>query len=163
MKTILIIVILFSSIASSAQEVKKIKITDLAKIISESKQPLVINFWATYCVPCLKEMPHFQETVKKYKSQNVSLIFVSLDLQDDYPKKVEATRKKLKLTLPVQYLDETDADYFCPKVDTSWSGALPATLFINNSTGYRKFIEDEISKENFEKQVNAMLIQKKEK
>jgi thiol-disulfide isomerase/thioredoxin len=163
MKTFLTILFFLFAFATNAQEIKKIKITDLEKTINESKQPLVINFWATYCVPCLKEMPYFQEKVKEYKSQNVSLLLVSLDLQDDYPKKIDGIRKKLKLTYPVQYLDETNADYFCPRVDTSWSGALPATLFINNTTGYRKFIEDEISKEDFEKHLDEMLVPKKEK
>ena len=156
-KTILTILVFLVAFISNAQEIKKIKITDLEKTISESKQPLIVNFWATYCVPCLKEIPYFQETVKKNKSQNVSLILVSLDLQEAYPKQIQAIKNKLKLNVPVQYLDETDADYFCPKVDTAWSGALPATLFINNATGYRKFIEDEISKQDFEKYLEAMI------
>jgi len=160
MKTIFTILFFLSAYAATAQEVKKIKITDLEKTINESKQPLIVNFWATYCVPCLKEIPYFQETVMKNKTQNVSLILVSLDLQDAYPKQIQLIKNKLKLTVPIQYLDETNADYFCPKVDTTWSGALPATLFINNSTGYRKFLEDEISKQDFEKYLQAMLANK---
>src|SRR5215471_19161892 len=162
MKTIFTILFFLSAYAATAQEVKKIKITDLEKTINESKQPLIVDFWATYCVPCLKEIPYFQETVKKNKPQNVSLILVSLDLQDAYPKQIQAIKNRLKLNVPVLYLDETNADYFCPKVDTAWSGALPATLFINNSTGYRKFLEDEISKTDFEKYLAEMLAKKEQ-
>ena len=157
MKTITFILCLFIAVDLSAQEIKKIKITDLEKTISKSKEPMIITFWATYCVPCLKEIPYFQEQAK---SKNVSLLLVSVDLEEAYPKQIIAAAKKLKLTAPVSWLNETDADYFCPKVDTSWSGGLPSTLFLNNTTGYRKFIEDEIPKEAFEKLIQAMLAPK---
>jgi thiol-disulfide isomerase/thioredoxin len=157
MKPISIIFFLFIAISSYAQEIKKIKITDLEKTIKESKEPMIINFWATYCVPCLKEIPYFQEQAK---SKKVVLLLVSVDLEEAYPKQITSTAKKLKLTASIKWLNETDADYFCPKVDSSWSGGLPSTLFINNATGYRKFIEDEISKNGFEKQIQAMLAPK---
>jgi len=144
----------FLFLSANSQEIKKIKVTDLEKTIRESKGPMIINFWATYCVPCLKEIPHFQEQAKAKK---ISLLLISLDLEEDYPKKINATAKRLKFTAPINWLNETDADYFCPKIDSSWSGALPSTLLINNSTGYRKFIEDDITKDELEKLINAMI------
>ena len=139
------------------QEIKKIKITDLEKTIKESKGPLIVNFWATYCVPCLHEIPHFQAVTEQYKEKGVKLLLVSIDMKDAYPKKIISIARKLKLNPPVYWLDETNADYFCPKVDSSWSGALPASLFVNNTTGYRKLFEDELSKEKLEKEIMAML------
>jgi hypothetical protein len=65
--------------------------------------------------------------------------------------------KKQKFTFPILWLDETNADYFCPKIDPHWSGAIPATLFINNKTGYRKFFEEQLSHENLIKEVSALL------
>jgi len=159
MKNILVIITLFIGANISAQDIKKVKITDLEKTINESKEPMIINFWATYCVPCLKEIPYFQEQAK---SKKVTLLLVSVDLEEAYPKQISAVAKKLKLTAPIKWLNETDADYFCPKVDSSWSGGLPSTLFINNATGYRKFIEDEISKDEFEKQIKALLASRKD-
>jgi thiol-disulfide isomerase/thioredoxin len=156
MKVFLIISFLFVAITMEAQ-VKAIKITDLEQTIKDSKSPLIINFWATYCVPCIEEMPHFQQLAQKYKSKGVSLLLVSLDLKAAYPDKITAMTKKLKLTAPVAWLNETNADYFCPRVDSSWSGALPASLFVSNATGYRKFYEDEFSKEKLEKEIQAML------
>src|SRR5689334_13140609 len=61
-----------------SQEIKKIKITDLQKTIKESKTPLIVNFWATYCIPCLEEIPYFQAMVKKYEKDSVKLLLVSL-------------------------------------------------------------------------------------
>jgi thiol-disulfide isomerase/thioredoxin len=150
-----IFVTVFSVFTLFGQEVKKIKITDLDKIIAESKGPLIINFWATFCKPCMEEIPHFQKLQSKYEKDGLQVLFVSLDLQDDYPAKVSAFVKKRKMT--TTWLDETNADYFCPKIDEKWSGAIPATLFIHNGNGYRKFIEESISEEALEKEVIAVL------
>ena len=139
------------------QEINKIKISELEKIIKESKGPLIVNFWATFCVPCLQEIPHFQAVAEKYKEKGLTLLLVSLDMKDAYPKKIISIAKKLKLNPPFYWLDETNADYFCPKVDSSWSGALPASLFVNNATGYRKLFEEELSREKLEKQIMAIL------
>jgi thiol-disulfide isomerase/thioredoxin len=154
-KIILILCVVFS-FSAHAQEVKKIKITDLEKIIADSKSPLVINFWATFCLPCIEEMPYFQEMAAKYKKDGLQFLLVSLDLKDDY-KKIRPFASKRKITMPVAWLDETNADYFMPKIDSSWSGSIPATLFVNNNKAYRKFLEKEFSKEELEKEIMAIL------
>jgi hypothetical protein len=55
------------------------------------------------------------------------------------------------------WLDETNADLFCPVVDPSWSGAIPASLFVNNATHYRKFFEDQLDRVKFEKELKALI------
>jgi thiol-disulfide isomerase/thioredoxin len=140
----------------SAQEIKKIKITDLEKTIAEAKTPLIVNFWATFCVPCIEEIPYFQEEVKKHAADSVQLILVSLDLPDDYAKIAPfATRRKFTAT--IVWLNETNADYFCPKVDRKWSGAIPSSLFINNKTGYRKFYEEQLSHEKLKTEMTSLI------
>ena len=157
MKIFFIITCVFIVTNLSGQDIKAIKVTELAKTIKESKSPLIVNFWATFCVPCLQEIPYFQELTEQYKSSNVSLIFVSLDLKEAYPRKVNEMAKKLNLVNPVVWLNETNADYFCPKIDTSWTGGMPSTLFVNNSTGYHKFFEDQLSKEKLEREIQEMV------
>jgi thiol-disulfide isomerase/thioredoxin len=157
MKTFFIILFLFFAGTINAQEVKAIKVTELAKTIKESKTPLIVNFWATFCVPCIQEIPYFQELTRKYKSKDVSLIFVSLDLKKAYPIEVNEMAKKLKLVFPVVWLDETNADYFCPKIDRRWTGGMPSSLFVNNATAYHRFYEEQLSKEKLEREIQAML------
>jgi thiol-disulfide isomerase/thioredoxin len=140
-----------------AQEIKSIKITDLEKTIAESKTPLIVNFWATFCIPCIEEIPYFQEEVKKHQKEGVQLLLVSLDLKSYYPQKVQAFADKKKFTAPVVWLNETDADYFCPKIDPKWSGSIPASLFINNKTGYRKFLEAELTRAELSKEIGSLL------
>lgn len=152
-RTAVAILFIFCIGVTYAQVIKKIKITDLEKTIIDSKTPLIVNFWATWCIPCIEEIPYFQEAVKKYEKEGVKLLLVSLDFKEEYPKGLSAFINKRKFTAPVVWLDETKADYFCPKVDAGWSGAIPATLFINNKKRYRKFFEEQLSKDKLEKEI----------
>ena len=139
------------------QEIKSVKITDIEKIIAESKTPLIINMWATWCLPCIEELPYFQNEVAEHSKDSLQLILVSLDFKESFPSGIVKFMNKRKITAPVVWLDETNADYFCPKIDAKWSGAIPATLFINNKTGYRKFVEGKISPEQLKKEIRAVL------
>jgi len=158
MKSIIIISILFfSSFAVTAQTIPAWKITDLEAYIHNSTKPVIINFWATFCKPCLQEIPYFEEIVKKYKKDSVTILLVSLDMQEQYPETISSSIAKRKFSSRVVWLNETNADYFCPKVDSAWSGSLPSSLFFNNKTGYHKFFEEPIPREKLEKEIDAMI------
>ncbi len=145
------LIVLFVISLVNAQTIPKWKITDVEQYIADSRdEVLVINFWATFCKPCVAEIPFFISTVEKYKSSKVSLLLVSLDLPSFYPKKIASFVKKNRFKTAIAWLDETNADYFCPKIDNTWSGSIPATLVINKKTGFRKFAEEEMSRETFE-------------
>jgi thiol-disulfide isomerase/thioredoxin len=152
---VVILVTSFSNV--KAQDIPKWKIGDLEAYIKKSDKPTVINFWATFCKPCIAEIPHFQKLVKQYEKEGVQLLLVSLDMQEMYPEKIKIFADKFKFTAPIVFLDETNADIFCPKVDKKWSGAIPASIFINNKTGYRKFFEAEMSEEKFESELNSLI------
>lgn len=147
---------LFMASATVGQSVSVWKLKDLQAAMQNANGPTVFNFWATFCKPCIAELPHFQAIADKYKAQGVRLVAVSLDLKEAYSK-IPAFAKRLKLTSLVAWLDESNADVFCPSVDSSWSGSIPATLFIDNKTGYRKFFEEEMSKVRLEAEVRRML------
>jgi len=145
------------TIETRSQEIPKWKLDDLRSAIANADKPTIFNFWATFCKPCVAEIPYFQQMVKKYDSTGVRLILVSLDLVEMYPQKIKTFANRFKFTAPITFLNETNADLFCPVVDTSWSGAIPASLFINNKTGYRKFFEEQLSREKLEKEIKQMI------
>ena len=152
----------FAMLSCFSQEVRSVKITEVEKIIAESKTPLIINMWATWCKPCIEELPYFQKEVKEHNAlagsaDSLQLLLVSLDFKEAFPRVIEKFIKKRKVSATVVWLDETNADYFCPKIDPKWSGAIPATLFINNKTGYRNFIEAQISQEKLKQEIMALL------
>jgi thiol-disulfide isomerase/thioredoxin len=141
----------------AGQTIPKWKMSVLEEYIKTSETPVIINFWATYCVPCIEEIPYFLELTKKYEDKGVKLILVSLDFEEAYPDKIRNFSVKRRFTAPIVWLDETDADYFCPKIDNSWSGVMPATLFVNNKTGFRSFYEEKISREKLEEEINKLI------
>ena len=151
------IISFFASLICFSQQIRSVKITELETIIAESKTPLIINFWATWCKPCIEELPYFNDEVKKYQKDSLELLLVSLDFKEAFPKAISKFAEKRKINAPIVWLDETNADYFCPKIDAKWSGVIPATLFINNKTGYRKFAEEQISHEQLKKEIMALL------
>jgi thiol-disulfide isomerase/thioredoxin len=157
MKYLLLAALILTTYTGIAQDLPKWKITHVDKYISENDGVLVINMWATFCKPCVAEIPGFIKAVEDHKNENVKLLLISLDLPSFYPKKIAAFAKKHNFTAPMAWLDETNADYFCPKIDKSWSGSIPATLFLNTKTGYRKFVEEEMSESVFRKNLQAAI------
>ncbi|MFD2892706.1 TlpA disulfide reductase family protein [Flavobacterium chuncheonense] len=111
----------------------------------------VINFWATWCMPCVKELPYFEKLNTNYEDKNVEVLLVSLD----FPKKIESSllpfiaKKKLKSNIIV--LNDANVNYWIDQVDTSWSGALPATLIIKGEE--RKFYERSFTYEELENEL----------
>jgi thiol-disulfide isomerase/thioredoxin len=154
--SMLIIAMILLNLVAVAQGVRKIKADELEKIIKESKHPLIVNFWATWCQPCIEEIPYFLDEAKKYRKDSLSILLVSLDFKEEFPEAIDKFMEKRKFKAPAAWLDETNADYFCPKVDPKWQGAIPATLFINNTTGYRKFYEEKVSHEDLKRELRNM-------
>ena len=142
---------------TDGQQIQKIKIKALNDLITISDSVLIINFWATFCKPCVEEIPDLIKFTKKYKKQKVSLYLVSLDLEDYYPEKIKKFVTKKKYAAKIAWLDESNADYFCPLIDATWSGAIPATLIVNNKIGYKKFYEKQLTPVEIEVAIKAAL------
>ena len=142
---------------TQSQEIKKVRIDELDEYITRSTVPLIVNFWATWCAPCIEEIPYFQETVKKYNGENVKLLMVSLDFENAFPGKIKTFARNKNVASQIFWLDESNADIFCPRIDSAWSGSIPASLFINNKTGYRKFFERQLTPRQVEKEVLLLI------
>ena len=157
LKRILLLLLFTGIISVKGQTIASWKVTKLQDYISKSDSVLVINFWATFCKPCKEEIPYFETIVNKYKDQKVKLLLVSLDLPDFYPKKIKVFAEKNNYNNQIVWLNEANADYFCPKVDKAWMGGIPSTLLVNPKTGYRKFFEQQMKPEEFEKELKKAL------
>ncbi len=153
----LMVLMMINSVAT-AQNIPKLKMADVVQRINQpSDTTYVINFWATFCKPCVAEIPDFIKITNKYKKQKVKLLLVSLDLPFYYPNKIAAFAKKNKFTASIAWLNETNADYFCPLIDSSWSGVIPATIIVNAKTGYKKFFEAEMKGAEFERELKKAI------
>ena len=140
-----------------AQHVPAWKVTDVRSFIDKSDSVLVVSFWATFCKPCVEEIPYLESISEKYKDQKVKVLLVSLDLADSFPGKIENFIKRNNYSSQVVWLNETNADYFCPVIDKSWSGSIPSTYIVNTKKGYRKFIEEQMKPAQFEAELKKAL------
>jgi len=152
----ILVVAVFTWLTASTQEIKEMKIGELEHFIKSRNTPAVINFWATWCGPCIEEMPWFNKIVPEYRGTKNELIFVSLDNQRAYPAQIKALLNSKQINATFIWLNESDADVFCPRIDPKWGGSIPATLFVNHSKGYRKFIEKQMSPNELRKQLRSL-------
>lgn len=88
----------------------------------------VVNFWATWCKPCVEELPYLEAFHEKYKSDKVKVLLVSLDFKKHVDSKLIPFLEKHKLKAEVVHLDDPKAHIWIDLVDPSWSGAIPATI-----------------------------------
>ncbi|RYH75546.1 TlpA family protein disulfide reductase [Flavobacteriaceae bacterium 144Ye] len=115
----------------------------------------VVNFWATWCAPCVKELPYFETLNSEYKTKDVEVILISLDFPSKYESKLKPFIVDKKLQSKVVALDDADANSWIPKVDESWSGAIPATVIFNKNK--RKFYEKSFTYDELETELKQFL------
>lgn len=115
----------------------------------------VVNFWATWCAPCIKELPHFEKLNANYKNKNVEVLLVSLDFPFNYEKKLKPYIKKHKLQSKVVALDDPDMNTWIPKVNEEWTGAIPITIIYNKEK--RQFYERTFTYNELENEVKQFL------
>ncbi|KAF2519108.1 TlpA family protein disulfide reductase [Flavobacterium salilacus subsp. salilacus] len=108
----------------------------------------VINFWATWCVPCIEELPYFEKLNTKYKEDKVKVLLVSLDMRKMIESKLMPFLKEKQLKSDVIVMTDPDANSWIPKIDSTWSGAIPATIIYNKEK--RKFYEQSFTYDGLE-------------
>jgi thiol-disulfide isomerase/thioredoxin len=96
-------------------------------IRTDNDSVYVVNFWATWCKPCVAELPYFEEAGKQFAAKNVKVVLVSLDLLADKEKVNQFIQNK-NIQNDVYLLNETDPNSWINKIDTTWSGGIPSTV-----------------------------------
>ncbi len=120
----------------------------------EDDKTYVINFWATWCAPCVKELPYFEELNANYKDKNLEVILVSLDFPSMYDTKLKPFISAKSLKSKVIALNDPSENKWINQVDSSWSGSIPATIIYNKNE--RKFFERSFTYETLEQEVKHL-------
>lgn len=141
------------TLTARAQNIPAYTADMLMKRVSNKDTTYIVNFWATWCGPCVKELPQFDQLVKTYAGQPVKVILASFDFKDAYPEKLNTYVTRKKLLPEIVWWSETNANEFIPKIDNNWSGGLPATMVVNAAHNYHVFIERPVKSEEIEKLV----------
>jgi thiol-disulfide isomerase/thioredoxin len=141
-----------------AQEITWIKTADLDKLIThESDTVFVLNFWATWCGPCVAELPAFEKLQEKYASKNVKILLISTDFKRNVESKLKPFVKRKNLRSQVLFMDEPDPNRWINTVSPDWSGAIPATLLINTRKNRRLFVEKQLNFKELEQLLLSVL------
>lgn len=156
-KKIALLACLLMPATAPAQQTETVKIDELLKMLStRSDKVLVVNFWATWCAPCVAELPLF-ERLNEERNADVDVALVSLDMiLDPDTGKVHKFVQRKNLRSRVLLLDADNENDWIDKVDTRWSGALPATLVIDQKTGNRKFVGKPLAHGDLERLVREV-------
>lgn len=151
----LILTALLRFFPSVAHE-ETITLRELTTLYANAQHEIyVINFWASWCGPCVKELPAFEQLGGQ---DGVEMIFVSLDFEQDFDKAQKILIKKGVLSKNY-FLDEKDPDKLIRTIDESWSGAIPATLFIHES-GRKIFHEGELESPEINSIIENLILNK---
>lgn len=145
MKPFFYLVLLFClPFFGAAQQVPALTTDQLnARVKNGGDTTYIINFWATWCVPCLNEMPAFEALLKQVEKEKAKILLLNVDAKANANNAVRAFIKKRNITNDVFLLADKNEQEFIDRIDKSWSGALPATLFIKGTK--RKFYENDFT------------------
>lgn len=141
----------------TSEKVVSLNFEELEKNYFQKKNDsiYVINFWATWCKPCIKELPAFEKIASDYAGKKVKVLLVSLDFPDKIENQVIPFISKNNIKSEVVLLDDPDANSWIPKISPEWSGAIPATVIYNK--GNRKFYEQSFTFEELENELKLFL------
>ncbi|HKK41208.1 MAG TPA: TlpA disulfide reductase family protein [Bacteroidales bacterium] len=148
----------FTAMNGQSQKVERIEIPRLEKILNNPDDRLyVVNFWATWCPPCVKEFPSFQKVSAEYDITKVKFIMVSLDFPSQIKTQLIPFLKKNNVSLYVTIMTDLDYNSWIEKVDPDWQGDIPATLVFNNAKKIRKFHPGELDEPGLRKLIDSNL------
>jgi thiol-disulfide isomerase/thioredoxin len=143
-----------------AQNIQPVKAAELLERVEAAPDTtFILNFWATWCAPCVKEMPYFEALNKAVEGEPIKVIFISLDFKKDYQTRLPAFIEKRGIQSEVLFLDERDANTWVPLFSESWSGVIPATYVVclnNKVQDFRASAFEEGELEQWLKEIGAM-------
>jgi len=141
-----------------SKKVDIVKFEGLQKMMNQvSDTTLVVHFWATWCKPCVEELPAFEKLSREYSTKKIRFVMVSMDFPKDLQEKVVPFLAKNNIHSEVVLLDEPDYNAWIDDIDKEWSGTIPATLMLNLTMRKRLFFEGQANLETFLEELKTMI------
>lgn len=151
-----VVLILAGMVSADEPNVRVIHLEELKSILEpKSDTTYFVNFWATWCAPCVKELPYIQELHEEYSDKPVKFLLISLDFPELLNERLIPFVSSRNIQIETVLLDAPNDNIWIPLVDSSWTGAIPATLIYNQND--RVFFEGKVSKARLNKSILQML------
>jgi len=159
MKAITFILLFFVPAVLFAQTVEQ-RTVDFITQLKQNKSDTVyvINFWATWCKPCIEELPAFQKLDSLYKNQKVKVILFSLDSKKQTEERLIPFLKKKQIICTVFTTDVVEFNKRIDEISPDWSGAIPATLVCGKTKEGILFFEKPFTFEELEKIIYPLIV-----
>ena len=157
MKKLLFLITLVTSSLTTYAQIPAYSAAGIIHYTSSKDTLYIINFWASWCGPCIAELSEFNSLKARYADAPVKVLMVSLDFKEDYPGKLARFVERKRITPEVVWLSDTDPNVFIPKIDNSWQGSIPATVIVHPGKGFKKFIEGAVTARQISKIVDKVL------
>jgi thiol-disulfide isomerase/thioredoxin len=155
-----LLLLLFGALSTgiSAQHVPVYSFDQLEPVLNKRNDTTyVINFWATWCKPCVKEMPDLMKANQNFKDQKFKMILVSMDFDIHLRTKVIPFINEQNIDTDVILLNDSKQHEWIEKVNNRWSGAIPITILFNKDFYF--FREGEITFEELNEIITKNIIQ----
>jgi thiol-disulfide isomerase/thioredoxin len=115
----------------------------------------IVNFWATWCEPCIRELPYFEQITADYEAEEVQVLLVNLDMPSMWGPRLLPYIQKQDIKSEVVILDDPRQNSWIPRVSPQWSGAIPATVIYTKDK--REFYERQFSAEELKAELHKFL------
>lgn len=165
-RNIIAVFLFWGLITASCSQKKSLQVEPKVPIVDfKGLQPIlnlkndttyVVNFWATWCTPCVKELPCLEAINNEYANKKVKVILVNLDFPNHYETRLLPFIAEKQLKSKVIMLDDPNSNQWINLVNPDWSGSIPATLIYNKME--RRFFEKAFEFDDLKQIVDEMQI-----
>jgi thiol-disulfide isomerase/thioredoxin len=131
---IVLVIITFLSINVFSQKIALVNFETLNASVHKDNDTLyILNFWATWCKPCIEELPAFEKINEEFKDHPVSMTLVNLDFHSKVESSVKPFLLRKEIKSVVVHITDSDPNEWINRIDERWSGAIPATVVFKNT------------------------------
>ncbi len=157
-KFLLFVFLLFGVNLNAQIKVERLDRSGLEKIIKERNgKVLLLNIWATWCLPCREEFPDLVKVAKEFGRAKVEVIGISTDFPEDMKRKIIPFLKKQNVNFTNYVSAFKNDEELINFINKDWNGALPATVIFDQAGNRVAFLEGKKSYADFTEQLNRLI------